>query len=111
MPKLAEYRSYIEHETKDGDPARIQCIYERAIKDNCLDASLWRDYTDYLVLTLLLDSISSCFFMRYSFAFSYSHLTYCSFCHSFFILYTNIVGFLNFMVLFTTNFVLSLAED
>ena len=49
MPKLAEYRSYIDMEIKDGDPARIQCIYERAIKDNCLDSDLWKDYTDYLV--------------------------------------------------------------
>ena len=49
MPKLAEYRLYIEDELKDGDPARIQCMYERAIKDNCLDANLWTDYTDYLV--------------------------------------------------------------
>ena len=49
LPKQAEYEAYIDMELKDGDPARIQCIYERAIKDNCLDANLWKQYTEYLV--------------------------------------------------------------
>ena len=50
-PKLAEYRDYIALEMKDGDPARVQCICERAIKDNCLDPNLWMEYTEYLVCT------------------------------------------------------------
>lgn len=32
-----------------GDPARIQCIFERAIKDNCLHHELWEKYTSYMV--------------------------------------------------------------
>ena len=65
MPKLNEYRSYVDHELKDGDPARIQCIYERAIKDNCLDASLWKDYTEYLVSLSFLSLLFILFIMYY----------------------------------------------
>ncbi|KAJ6656608.1 hypothetical protein lerEdw1_003495 [Lerista edwardsae] len=47
-PKLAEYQAYIEFETKGGDPARIQLIYERALAENCLVPDLWARYTQYL---------------------------------------------------------------
>ncbi|XP_074641538.1 spliceosome associated factor 3, U4/U6 recycling protein-like [Tubulanus polymorphus] len=47
-PCLEEYLSYIEHEEKKSDPARIQCIYERAIQENCLIPDLWIRYTNYL---------------------------------------------------------------
>eukprot|EP00795_Rhopilema_esculentum_P015566 gene15566-6831_t len=57
-PKLAEYRDYIALEMKDGDPARVQCIYERAIKDNCLDPSLWIEYTEYLDKKLKVASVA-----------------------------------------------------
>ena len=48
-PKTTEYKSYLEYELKKGDPARIQCLYERAIKDNCLVGDMWTEYTSYLV--------------------------------------------------------------
>ena len=35
---------------KDGDPARIQSIFERAIKDHCLQHELWIKYLNYLVI-------------------------------------------------------------
>ena len=47
--KLELYKAYIAFEIKSGDPARIQCIFERAIKDNCLQHDLWISYTNYLV--------------------------------------------------------------
>ncbi|XP_053136369.1 squamous cell carcinoma antigen recognized by T-cells 3 [Hemicordylus capensis] len=47
-PKLAEYQAYIDFETKAGDPARIQLIYERAVAENCLVPDLWARYTQYL---------------------------------------------------------------
>ncbi|XP_069817505.1 squamous cell carcinoma antigen recognized by T-cells 3 isoform X2 [Dendropsophus ebraccatus] len=47
-PKLAEYQSYINFEVKEGDPARIQLIFERALADNCLVPDLWARYTKYL---------------------------------------------------------------
>lgn len=48
-PKLAEYQSYIEYEMKEGDPARVQIIFERALGENCLVPDLWAKYTTYLV--------------------------------------------------------------
>ncbi|XP_066459934.1 squamous cell carcinoma antigen recognized by T-cells 3 [Eleutherodactylus coqui] len=47
-PKLAEYQAYIDFETKEGDPARIQLVFERALADNCLVPDLWARYTQYL---------------------------------------------------------------
>jgi len=38
------YRKYIEFEK---EPTRIQCLYERAIVDNCLDGDLWLSYIDF----------------------------------------------------------------
>nr|XP_014350136.1 PREDICTED: squamous cell carcinoma antigen recognized by T-cells 3 [Latimeria chalumnae] len=47
-PKLAEYQAYIDFELKEGDPARIQLIFERALAENCLVPDLWARYTRYL---------------------------------------------------------------
>ncbi|XP_018416410.1 PREDICTED: squamous cell carcinoma antigen recognized by T-cells 3 isoform X2 [Nanorana parkeri] len=47
-PKLAEYQAYIDFEMKEGDPARIQLIFERALAENCLVPDLWAKYTQYL---------------------------------------------------------------
>mgnify|MGYP001033361197 FL=1 len=42
---LATYQKYIQFETK---PARIQCLYERAILDHCLEGELWLAYIDFI---------------------------------------------------------------
>uniref|UniRef100_A0A8C1MED9 Spliceosome associated factor 3, U4/U6 recycling protein n=1 Tax=Cyprinus carpio TaxID=7962 RepID=A0A8C1MED9_CYPCA len=47
-PKLAEYQAYIDFEMKEGDPARVQIIFERALAENCLVPDLWIKYTTYL---------------------------------------------------------------
>ncbi|XP_029295077.1 spliceosome associated factor 3, U4/U6 recycling protein [Cottoperca gobio] len=47
-PKLAEYQSVIDFELKEGDPARIQIIYERTLAENCLVPDMWAKYTTYL---------------------------------------------------------------
>nr|XP_020450084.1 squamous cell carcinoma antigen recognized by T-cells 3 [Monopterus albus] len=47
-PKLAEYQAYINFELKEGDPARIQIIFERALAENCLVPDMWAKYTTYL---------------------------------------------------------------
>ncbi|KAJ3603768.1 hypothetical protein NHX12_028509 [Muraenolepis orangiensis] len=47
-PKMAEYQAYIEYELKEGDPARIQIILERALAENCLVPDMWAKYTNYL---------------------------------------------------------------
>ncbi|CAF0859049.1 unnamed protein product [Rotaria sordida] len=55
---VATYRKYIQFEK---EPARIQCLYERAIVDNCLDGVLWLSYIDFaeehLSSTTILQSI------------------------------------------------------
>jgi hypothetical protein len=48
-PKLTEYRTYLEYELQKAAPVRIQCLYERALKDNCLVGDMWIEYTGYLV--------------------------------------------------------------
>nr|XP_023689134.1 squamous cell carcinoma antigen recognized by T-cells 3 [Paramormyrops kingsleyae] len=47
-PKLAEYQAYIDFELKEGDPARIQAVFERALAENCLVPDMWAKYTRYL---------------------------------------------------------------
>ncbi|KAK6476443.1 squamous cell carcinoma antigen recognized by T-cells 3-like [Huso huso] len=47
-PKLAEYQTYIDYELKEGDPARIQTIFERAVAENCLVPDMWAKLTQYL---------------------------------------------------------------
>ncbi|XP_051520916.1 squamous cell carcinoma antigen recognized by T-cells 3 [Myxocyprinus asiaticus] len=47
-PKLSEYQTYIDFEMKEGDPARVQSIFERALAENCLVPDLWIKYTTYL---------------------------------------------------------------
>ncbi|XP_047447825.1 squamous cell carcinoma antigen recognized by T-cells 3 [Mugil cephalus] len=47
-PKLSEYQAYIEFELKEGDPARIQITFERALAENCLVPDMWTKYNTYL---------------------------------------------------------------
>ncbi|XP_058491737.1 squamous cell carcinoma antigen recognized by T-cells 3 [Solea solea] len=47
-PKMAEYQSYLDFELKEGDPARIQLVFERALAENCLVPDLWAKFTTYL---------------------------------------------------------------
>lgn len=56
-PKTAEFKSYLEYELKKGDPARIQCLYERAMKENCLVGDMWTEYTSYLDSNLKITSV------------------------------------------------------
>lgn len=46
-PHLNEYLRYIEYEETNGSPLRVQCIYERAITDNCLNSDLWMKFVKY----------------------------------------------------------------
>ncbi|XP_076434791.1 spliceosome associated factor 3, U4/U6 recycling protein-like [Babylonia areolata] len=57
-PRLAAYQAYLEFELSEGDPARVQCLFERAILDNCLVPDLWLQYTKYLDEKLKIRSIS-----------------------------------------------------
>ncbi|XP_041854707.1 squamous cell carcinoma antigen recognized by T-cells 3 [Melanotaenia boesemani] len=46
-PKLAEYQALIDFELKEGDPARIQITFERALAENCLVPDMWAKCTTY----------------------------------------------------------------
>ena len=48
-PHEEEYFYYLEYERKQGDPARVICLMERAITDNPLNSNRWVDYLQYLV--------------------------------------------------------------
>ncbi|KAH9515146.1 Squamous cell carcinoma antigen recognized by T-cells 3, partial [Bulinus truncatus] len=58
-PQLETYQEYIQNELKSEDPVRIQCIFERALKDNCLNTDLWLQYTSYLDKLKLKQQIES----------------------------------------------------
>ncbi|KAM6964962.1 squamous cell carcinoma antigen recognized by T-cells 3 [Aplochiton taeniatus] len=56
-PRLVEYQAYIDYELKEGDPARIQIIFERALAENCLVPDMWAKYTKYLDRQLRIKDI------------------------------------------------------
>ena len=56
-PHLEQYLRYIDFETINGSPMRVQSIYERAITDNCLVTDLWLKYTNYLDKKVVIDTI------------------------------------------------------
>lgn len=45
-------QGYLDFEKTDGDPSRIQILYERAITEFPISTDLWLDYTRYLDKTL-----------------------------------------------------------
>ncbi|XP_037565878.1 squamous cell carcinoma antigen recognized by T-cells 3 isoform X2 [Dermacentor silvarum] len=58
VPDLSTYLPYLEWEQAQGDPARIQCLYERALAQHCLVADLWERYMAYLDNQLKVESVS-----------------------------------------------------
>ncbi|CAG7734522.1 unnamed protein product [Allacma fusca] len=56
--RAAVYKRYIEIEKADkSNPARIQCMYERAVADCPLDSSLWLEYILYISTSLKIPEI------------------------------------------------------
>ncbi|XP_033646348.1 squamous cell carcinoma antigen recognized by T-cells 3-like isoform X1 [Asterias rubens] len=57
-PSSEDYRAYLDYEkASKGHPARVQCLYERAVLDHCLQEQLWLDYTDYVETKLKIKDI------------------------------------------------------
>ena len=56
-PHEEEYRYYIEYERKGGEPARVTCLFERAITDNPLNTVMWTEYLSYLVRQVVMDKV------------------------------------------------------
>ncbi|RDD39002.1 Squamous cell carcinoma antigen recognized by T-cells 3 [Trichoplax sp. H2] len=55
---LEGYKNYIEFEKTTNEPARIQCLYERSLRNHCLSPELWQSYTQYLDTKLKVWSIA-----------------------------------------------------
>ena len=51
------YNEYLEFEKKEKDPVMIQQLFERAISDHCLQASLWSEYLLYLESNLNIPDV------------------------------------------------------
>ena len=46
------YKTYLKHELRENsDPARVTCLFERALTRHCLVPDLWERYGKYLVST------------------------------------------------------------
>ncbi|XP_054168370.1 squamous cell carcinoma antigen recognized by T-cells 3-like [Oppia nitens] len=56
-PHYEQYIRYIEYETHNSTPQRVQSIYERALIDNCLISDLWHKYVTYLDKKVVIDTI------------------------------------------------------
>ncbi|XP_018494202.1 squamous cell carcinoma antigen recognized by T-cells 3 [Galendromus occidentalis] len=55
---FGDYEEYLELEIREGDAARIQMLFERAVTDDCLRVELWEKYNKYMDLTLKIDSLA-----------------------------------------------------
>ena len=47
---MSSFLAYVAMERAEkGNPARVQCVFERAVTPCCLVPELWVEYGDYLV--------------------------------------------------------------
>lgn len=56
-PHYEEYMEYLKIEKGYNDLASLQCLYERAITDNCLQSNLWLDYLKHSDSKLVVSDI------------------------------------------------------
>ncbi|XP_012282732.1 squamous cell carcinoma antigen recognized by T-cells 3 [Orussus abietinus] len=54
---LDAFKGYLLHEKQNGDPGRITVLYERAVSEISLEASLWLDYINYLEDNIKMESV------------------------------------------------------
>jgi len=52
MKKVEIWKAYIDLEKKQGNPGRVICLYERAIKLHFLSEEIWKSFLSYLEDTL-----------------------------------------------------------
>ena len=45
--QLEKFRQYVALEKEEGEPARVKCLYERAVAEHCLVDVLWEEYLAY----------------------------------------------------------------
>ena len=49
--QLDKFLQYVALEKEEGEPARVQCLYERAVAEHCLVDVLWEEYLAYMEST------------------------------------------------------------
>ncbi|XP_071179062.1 squamous cell carcinoma antigen recognized by T-cells 3-like isoform X1 [Mytilus edulis] len=62
--KKEVYTSYIDYEISHGTAARVICLYERSVQENCLEPEVWINYTQYLDSKLRDETLSIPVFER-----------------------------------------------
>ncbi|CAG2256094.1 SART3 [Mytilus edulis] len=62
--KKEVYTSYIDYEISHGTAARVICLYERSVQENCLEPEVWINYTQYLDAKLRDETLSIPVFER-----------------------------------------------
>ena len=55
--QLEKFREYLALEKDEGEPARVQCLYERAVAEHCLVAQVWEEYIAYLESTIKIETV------------------------------------------------------
>ncbi|XP_043267085.1 squamous cell carcinoma antigen recognized by T-cells 3-like isoform X2 [Venturia canescens] len=60
------YQGYLLYEKKNGDPGRVNVLYERAVAELSLEPRLWLDYMTFLENNLKIESILADVFVRAS---------------------------------------------
>ena len=55
--QLEKFREYLAFEKDEGEPARVQCLYERAVAEHCLVAGVWEEYIAYLESTIKIETV------------------------------------------------------
>ena len=53
--QLEKFRQYVALEKEEGEPARVQCLYERAVAEHCLVDVLWEEYLAYMESTIKVE--------------------------------------------------------
>uniref|UniRef100_A0A914X447 Squamous cell carcinoma antigen recognized by T-cells 3 n=1 Tax=Plectus sambesii TaxID=2011161 RepID=A0A914X447_9BILA len=54
---IEAFNAYLDAEVKEGDPGRVQSLFERAVAANCLDTALWVRYVTWLDTKLKIHEV------------------------------------------------------
>ncbi len=55
--RRSAYDAYLKVELNCGNPARVQCLYERMVTDQCLETRVWSEYLNYLKREIKIDEV------------------------------------------------------
>jgi len=55
--QLDKFLQYVALEKEEGEPARVQCLYERAVAEQCLVDVLWEEYLAYMESTFKMGPV------------------------------------------------------